>query len=47
MAKDNIRVVCRFRPLNKAELANSEAIKFKILDNKTVELKEEKKTQEI
>lgn len=43
MAKDNIRVVCRFRPLNKAELANSEAIKFKILDNKTVELKEEKK----
>lgn len=42
-AGNNIRVVCRFRPLNKAELANSEAINFKIRDNKTVELKETKK----
>ena len=39
---DNIRVVCRFRPLNKAEKESSAAIDMKIKSNKTVFLREER-----
>jgi kinesin family protein 5 len=41
--EDNIRVVCRFRPLNNAEIQNSEAINLNISNNKTIEIKENKK----